>query len=187
MIEKWQLFDEKGKALKGQGAEKDEVFSKGILHGASHVWIWRKSGDKVQILLQKRAPNKRTWPNLLDISAAGHIDLGETPEQAAIRETQEEIGLDIKDSDLNLIFIERRNIIAPGGSIENEFCWVYILEAQEVSTFVLQESEVALLDWKNLDDFKIDVLKNDAKNYVPQGLKYYKSLITYINKTTKLS
>jgi len=40
MEELWQLFDENGQALQGQGATKDETFEKGLLHGASHIWIW---------------------------------------------------------------------------------------------------------------------------------------------------
>jgi hypothetical protein len=27
------------------GAAKDEVFSKGLLHGASYVWIYRRTGN----------------------------------------------------------------------------------------------------------------------------------------------
>ncbi|HYH74595.1 MAG TPA: hypothetical protein VD735_01405 [Candidatus Saccharimonadales bacterium] len=76
MPELWQLYSEQGVALAGQGAPKDEVFTQGLLHGASHVWIWRTTPDGVAVLLQKRAVDKRTWPSRYDISAAGHIDLG---------------------------------------------------------------------------------------------------------------
>lgn len=88
MDELWQLYDEQGRVLKDKGAKRDDVFGNGILHGASHVWIWRKDNGTLEILLQKRAPNKRTWPNRYDVSAAGHIDLGETPLDAALREAK---------------------------------------------------------------------------------------------------
>lgn len=103
MTELWQLYDEQGRPVIGKGSTKDDVFGKALLHGASHVWIWRHKGNKIQILLQKRAADKRTWPNYYDISAAGHIDLGEDPITAAVRETKEEIGHDVPDTDLRFI------------------------------------------------------------------------------------
>ena len=111
MTELWQLYDEQGNALSGEGSTKEQVFSKGLLHGASHVWIWHRINDVYEVLLQKRAVNKRTWPNRYDISAAGHIDLGETPIAAALRETKEEIGLVINETDLKHIGIHNNNTI----------------------------------------------------------------------------
>ncbi len=63
----------------------------------------------MQVLFQKRTATKRTWPNHFDISAAGHIDLGEDPITAAIRETKEEIGIDVASNDLQFIGVDRRN------------------------------------------------------------------------------
>lgn len=125
MKEQWQLYDEQGRALEGQGANKEAVFNDGILHGASHVWIWRRdSSGEIEILLQRRAANKRTWPGRYDISAAGHIDLGETPLIAALREAKEEINLDIDSNDLKLFGVHRAYMQAENGAIENEFQWL---------------------------------------------------------------
>ena len=180
MIELWQLYDEQGRALEGQGATKDAVF-KGLLHGASHVWIWRNTNNGIELLLQKRAAHKRTWPNLLDISAAGHIALGEEPLFAAIRETKEEIGLDVTAADFKLIAVDRHNIVASGGEIENEFCWVYLLQLKSSNNFTLQKSEVSSLEWVKFAKFKKNTLNDTQNKYVPHGPKYYITVISAID------
>lgn len=48
--------------------------------------------SKGNIVLQRIASHKK-WGGLLTYSAAGHVSAGETYEQAAIREMQEEIGI----------------------------------------------------------------------------------------------
>lgn len=81
-----QAYDAQGNQIVGKGLTEQESFS-GLLHGASHLWVWRKVSTGVQVLLQRRSLTKSSWPGLLDISAAGHIDLGEDPITAMVRET----------------------------------------------------------------------------------------------------
>lgn len=45
-----------------------------------------------QILLARRAPQRRTYPNCWDF-LGGHLEAGETPQQALIRELEEEAGI----------------------------------------------------------------------------------------------
>jgi isopentenyl-diphosphate Delta-isomerase len=179
MDELWQLYDEHGIPVSGKGSNKNEVFSKGLLHGAAHVWIWRRGGEEPEVLLQKRASNKRTWPNCYDISAAGHIDLAEEPLVAALRETKEEIGIVIGNSQLKLISVQRAYLTDTGGSIENEFQWLYLLELDNAQDFALQEEEVASLSWKPLSEFRQE-LTNNTDSYVPHGNPYYQIVIAAI-------
>jgi isopentenyldiphosphate isomerase len=170
MTELWQLYDESGEALSGRGATKNEVFEQGLLHGAAHVWIWRHADNGLEVLVQRRAEGKRTWPNLLDISAAGHIDLGENPVDAAVRETSEEIGLAVGPEDLNLISKRRDRLVTEPDVIENEWRWVYCYELAADTRFELQTKEVGAIEWKSYAVFKAEVLNNERKQlYVPQG------------------
>jgi len=177
----WQLYNEQGLPLVEQGAFKHDIFSNGLLHGAAHVWLWRAKNGSAEILLQKRAAGKQTWPNKYDISAAGHINLGEDPLAAAIRETKEEIGLDISQSDLRLFSLQRANLMADNGYIENEFQWLYLLETTNEQAFNLQATEVAYLEWKTLLGFKRETLENKLKGrYVPHGDNYFSTVITAV-------
>lgn len=45
-----------------------------------------------QVLLARRAPHKAAYPNCWDV-IGGHVEVGETIEQALVREAQEEVGL----------------------------------------------------------------------------------------------
>lgn len=180
MTELWQLYDDQGRALKGQGAVKGDIFSRGLLHGAAHVWIWRVVNGESEILLQKRSATKETWPNAYDISAAGHIDVGEEPLTAGMRETQEEIGLEVNESSLKLINIQRAYLIAPNGAIENEFQWLYLFKLSEDFKFDFREAEVAALEWRPLTAFDLETRAKTSDKYVPHGELYYKTVIEAI-------
>jgi isopentenyldiphosphate isomerase len=55
---------------------RGQVHRDGDYHRAVHVWIFAESTQ--QLLLQRRASCKDSWPNLWDISSAGHISAGDS-------------------------------------------------------------------------------------------------------------
>lgn len=179
MDEQWQLYNPQGEPIVGMGAVKQDVFTNGLLHGGSHVWIWRTNNGTPEVLVQKRSATKETWPNLYDISAAGHIDVSEQPLAAAVREVSEEIGIKVVGADLQLIGLAKIYMTAPSGSIENEFQWLYLYELTGDVEFSLQTDEVESLQWKSLDEFKKDV-SADSNIYVPHGKNYYSTVINAI-------
>ena len=70
---------------------RSEVHVNNLLHRAVHLWIFNSRGE---LFLQKRSPWKINHPDLWCSSAAGHVDTGETYEEAGHREMREEIGAD---------------------------------------------------------------------------------------------
>lgn len=70
---------------------RTEVHVNNLVHRAVHLWIFNRRGE---LFLQKRSPWKINHPDLWCSSAAGHVDSGETYEQAGHREMREEIGAD---------------------------------------------------------------------------------------------
>ena len=69
---------------------KSEAHKDGLWHRASHIWIYNSNGE---ILLQLRAKEKELYPDMWDISAAGHVSAGEEPIVSGLREVKEELGL----------------------------------------------------------------------------------------------
>jgi 8-oxo-dGTP diphosphatase len=187
MAELLQLYDEQGRAITEKGGLPEEVGRRALLHGSSHVWIWRVNSGKIEILLQKRAATKRTWPNYYDISAAGHIDFGDDPLTAATRETKEEVGVNVRADDLKFIGIYRRRLAVPGGVYtENELCWLYTLELSGDIDFSLQRDEVESIVWQNLEITKADI-KNPKgdKKLVPHGGTYFNVVFEAIKAQAK--
>jgi len=61
-----------------------------LLHHVVHVLVF---DHRKRLLLQKRSKHKDLGPGLWDISVGGHLRPGETPLEAAVRETAEELGI----------------------------------------------------------------------------------------------
>jgi isopentenyl-diphosphate delta-isomerase type 1 len=61
-----------------------------ILHPVVHLHVFNKKGE---IFLQKRSRNKDIQPGKWDTSVGGHVDYGETIEEALFREVREELGI----------------------------------------------------------------------------------------------
>jgi 16S rRNA (adenine1518-N6/adenine1519-N6)-dimethyltransferase len=70
---------------------RSEVHVNNLTHRAVHLWIFNGRGE---LFLQKRSPWKINHPDQWCSSAAGHVDAGETYEEAGHREMREEIGAD---------------------------------------------------------------------------------------------
>lgn len=56
-----------------------------------------------QIWVPRRAANKRIFPLCLDMSVGGHVESGETYEQALVRETKEELNIDLETAPYKLL------------------------------------------------------------------------------------
>jgi 16S rRNA (adenine1518-N6/adenine1519-N6)-dimethyltransferase len=80
-----------------QQLPRGEVHARGLLHRAVHVFVINARGE---VYLQKRSHLKDVSPLKWDSSAAGHLDVGESYAACAIRETREEIGIEIDGTEL---------------------------------------------------------------------------------------
>ncbi|MBR5523200.1 MAG: NUDIX domain-containing protein, partial [Akkermansia sp.] len=86
--ELFDVVDEQDRVLRQ--ATRKEVHDGALLHRAVHVLVFNKNHD---CLLQKRSLLKDRHPGVWDSSAAGHLDAGESYEDAARRELKEELGI----------------------------------------------------------------------------------------------
>ncbi|WP_274366287.1 NUDIX hydrolase [Paenibacillus thermotolerans] len=125
-------------------ASRSDVHRNGLWHQTFQCWIWSREprGNGVSLLFQLRHEDKDTYPNLLDISCAGHLQAGETVEDGT-RELQEELGLDVAFSDLVSCGVYKQEAYISEQLIDREFCHVFLLENKmELTSYRLQKEEV---------------------------------------------
>ncbi|MCX4810589.1 NUDIX domain-containing protein [Streptomyces sp. NBC_01239] len=72
-------------------AEKSEIEEKGLICRVAFVMLHNARGE---LLLHQRAATKRAYPLYWSGAAAGHVNAGETYEEAAHRELREELGIE---------------------------------------------------------------------------------------------
>lgn len=175
--ELWQGYEEDGEPITTSGISMSQA-AKGALHGSSNLWIYRVKNGRIQLLLQRRAAESVTWPNFFDVSAAGHINFNETPLVAALRETKEELGLDIMPETVRLLFLHRQELhYDPNKIIENELQWVYGYDVTRTPHFSLEPSEVMSIRWVSMGVFSRLIAGNvKGAHIVPHNAEYFAEL-----------
>lgn len=155
----------------GEIIERSIAHAEGIMHRTSHVWLLRKRGDRIEVLLQKRSDNKDSYPGCYDISSAGHIPAGVDFAPSAIRELKEELGVDAREEDL--IFCgdktSKKDAVFYGKPFhDRQYSRVYALWCDlDECDFTLQEEEVSAVRWMDFDEL-IEAVEN---NSIPNCIK----------------
>ena len=165
----------------GKSALKSEIHSLGHYHHTIHVWLYTSNGE---ILLSQRSANKVICPLLWDVSAAGHIDAGESMLNAALREVREEIGLTMKAQDLEKIGVFDCFQSYDNGIVDNEFHNTYISELKvDISNLTLQKEEVEAVKLVTLKEFKMLVEQAGTDNhFVASNKNYYRFVLKTIEE-----
>jgi len=117
MTEYFDVVDENDNVI-GK-ASRNECHKKGLMHRAVHITIINSKG---QILLQKRSMNKDLYKGWWIDGAAGHVDSGESYEEAARREIKEELGIDVKLEEL----LKLKKKWSGNGKTDNELITLYL-------------------------------------------------------------
>jgi isopentenyldiphosphate isomerase len=168
-MEFFDVIDENGMPT-GETVERAEAHRSAIPHRTSHVWIARRRGSTVQILLQKRCMTKDSFPGCYDISSAGHIPAGDDFVPSAIRELKEELGVEIAEEEL--VECGTRKI-----SIDDEFYGVPFHDRQfskvfllwldrEAADFTVQKEEIESVRWMDFEECKKAVEQHVIPNCI---------------------
>ena len=160
MTEYFDVISEKGEYT-NKMASREDCHKFGLWHRAVAVFILSKDNSK--ILLQKRSANKKLRPNLWDISAGGHVLAGEFGYDAVVRETKEELGIDLKDEQIKFIGGTISENIK-GDIINRQFNEFYVVNKDiRLDDVILQKEEVQDIKWFSKEKF-IEMVNNNYEN-----------------------
>ncbi|MDP2642452.1 MAG: NUDIX domain-containing protein [Candidatus Peregrinibacteria bacterium] len=175
-MEYFDLYDKNGKQL-NQTKLRAEVHKDGDWHMAVDIWILNSRGE---LLLQKRAKKKESFPGLWEVSCSGHISEGEDSKTSAIRELKEELGLDTEERGLKLLFKVKDSCVTNKGKfVNNEHKDVYLMKKDmEIKDLKLDPEEVSEVKFMQVAELKQHIEAND-KTFVPHE-ESYKKLFDYM-------
>ena len=105
-----------------------------------HACIYNRAGE---LLIQQRSAQKKSYPGYWDVSAAGGVRVGETGRECAIRETREELGLDVDLPETPAVTL----------TFEGGFDDFYLAQADvPLEALTLQTEEVQAARWATRDE-----------------------------------
>lgn len=151
------IVDENGLPT-GETIDRTDAHRTGTRHRTTHIWIVRRREGRVQILLQKRAKYKDSFPGCYDISSAGHIPAGVDFIPSGLRELQEELSIVIDPSQLiecglHRTFAQKEFHGHP--YVDNQVAKVFLLwKDMETCDMTLQEEEIESVMWMDFEECK---------------------------------
>jgi isopentenyldiphosphate isomerase len=179
--ELWQGYTEQAEPDMRAGLTVPQSAA-GALHGSVHIWFWRRNQHgELELLCQRRSDTMATWPGYISVSAAGHQDFGEAVLTTAIRETHEELGVQLDDDELDLLFTYRHKSQPTKDIIENEIQWIYGVNAEHPK-LRYADGEVSGSRWYNLEQIKAMLGGRSDRKMVPLGDDYFSKLFAALAK-----
>ena len=169
-----ELLTEDGKETYKR-INKTIAHKKGICHGISAIALIDTDG---KLLIQKRSANKKNEPNKWDLSSAGHIDIDETPEQAAVRELFEETGIKVEIEELKLIDTYLNKVKLDKDTFINHYTYLFLVQKDiDIKKLKMQESEVSEVIF--VDKKKYNEFFNNKE--MVEAIKYCNKVLDYMN------
>lgn len=160
----WQTYCSNGEPIENGGwdaaLDNPEKTGSDAIVGVAVVFLYRVLEDgTVELLWQRRSEEVDRYPGSYDISAGGHINLGESLVEAAVREVHEEIGVLVTAEDLNLVTMRGFN--------KNRLAWVYAVDfTGRKEEFRFNDKEVSEVRWvpfSETEEFRTKFAKEPLK------------------------
>jgi len=146
------VVDEAGNPI--AAASREEIHKKGLLHREIHIWLFTSNGE---IIFQHRSKNKDACPDMLDASVGGHVDPGMDFESTALKELEEETGIQAKPADLVLVgTVHTSNYDPVTDMTNNALRYEYALRYDEP----IGNLQVEAVDGSGFEVWPIDTLLN---------------------------
>jgi isopentenyl-diphosphate delta-isomerase type 1 len=171
MAEYFNILDENGKNT-GKSKIRAEVHRDGDWHRSIDIWIINPQNE---LLIQKRAMQKESYPGLWEVSCSGHVVAGEKSLESAVRELKEELGVEVEPEKLQFLFEDKEiNITNNGTFINKEFKEIYLLKLDwPAEKYTVQKEEVEAVKYISQENLK-ETIRANPQDFVPHDKLYEK-------------
>lgn len=170
-IEFMDVLDENGN-ITGNIKTRDKIAKDKDFYKIVNLWLMNPKTK--QILLQKRSNNKESHPNKWDLTSGGHVKVGESSLEAIIRETKEEIGIDVSKDDLIKILEVKE---------KQKFVDIYFIEKDvKIEDLTLQVEEVSDAKYFSLKEL---ITAHDTNDIHFIKHSFFPELVTYMKEKLK--
>lgn len=147
-MEIWDLYDS-NRNLTGKTHIRGQKLPDNYYHLVVHVWI---KNNKNQYLISQRSANRKLNPLMWE-AVGGSVLSGETSLHSALRETKEEVGIELDASTGKVIYSKIRNEI--NGKKFNDIIDVWLFEYNgDIDLNKATTDEVAQTKWLTVNEIK---------------------------------
>lgn len=163
--------------LVGTQASRNQAHHEGLWHRIINICIYNSKGE---ILLQLRSKDKMIYPDMWDISVAGHIGAREDPLVAALREAGEETGLNARAEDLHFYKIRSEQYQNDNVNMK-EFLYIYLLKYDgNIENLRIQKEELQSIEFMPIAKIE-EELSSGSKRYAPHG-EYWSDIVGEVKR-----
>ena len=152
----FDLIDDATGRIIGRAPRRECHGNPKLIHRSVRIVVYHPDGQSM--LLQKRSPDKDIFPGRWDMAVGGHVDSGETPDQAAVREMGEELGIPPE------VPLEKRFSLKVRNEVESENVQLY--STTFGGPFKIQEQELSEIRFFSFAELR-ELLKTKPEMFTP--------------------
>jgi isopentenyldiphosphate isomerase len=150
--------------------DRGRAHREGHWHRTFHCWIVNGQGSG-SVLLQLRSNSTYNFPNVLDVSAAGHLTAGETLHDG-IREVEEELGITVDRKSLHELGYRIEATDEANGDENREYQAVYLLRSDvSLLDYRPNREEISALFWLPIEA-GLPLFSNLISNAAVDGIRF---------------
>lgn len=146
--------------IKGYISRKAAHTNKKNIHRAVAVFVLNK---KMQMLMQKRSRKKDMDPGKWSYAVGGHVTVGQTYMQCALREIEEELGIKTSIKLIAKVLIKMKK--------ETEYTALFEAKISSNTSITIDQDEVAQTKWIPIDQLKTFIKTHSVADWTTLALK----------------
>lgn len=141
---------------------RSEIDKKGLIGRIAGVIIYNSDNE---LMICKNPPHKVPNANKWHFSAIGHVSAGDTPEEAAIREAYEEVGVELNS-------VKKLAVLRNIGVKDRGRRFIHVFKAKHEGPFTLDANEAS--EYRFMSELEVDTRIGDKNFFSKDFINFWK-------------